>query len=213
MARLRFKHTAPLLGWRYRQSETGLVITATSLGELARKVSEHRQHKNLQPTDMASIQIEIERQLCGRLGNSDCIAEPGDNWVPVRDENNIMSVDKIISFSRAAWEWIKSGGELVVPEEAERRAKICRDCPANADSGHGCFNCALGKLVRSMVPQSRQIEGLKTCMYCGCDLQSKVNLPEAGIIASDKGRNIAFPDHCWQRQILDTHKNVASHEK
>jgi hypothetical protein len=113
-----------------------------------------------------------------------------------------MSLEKITGFSTAAWTWLKNGGEFVEKTEAERRAQICRDCPANVDQGHDCFVCSLGKLIRSAVPEDRRLHGLHSCQYCGCDLQSKVNLPDAAIIASDTSRNIQFPSYCWQQSIL-----------
>jgi hypothetical protein len=203
MALLRHKNTTPSLGWRYRQKETGLVLTAKSLGELTLTVKHHRQHAHLEPTDMESIAFEIERQICARLGIYDCMKEgPDDDWAPVPNGSNLFSIDKIISLSRSAFEWIKTGGELVTPEEADRRAAICRDCPSNVDSGHGCFNCALGKIVRLAVPAERRPPGLASCSHCGCDLTSKVNVPDSVIVASDAERNIEYPSHCWQRKIL-----------
>lgn len=207
MALLRFKNQAPNRGFTFMQGETRLWLEGKSLGELVKKVKDHRQHKGLHPQDEASIQLEVERQICARLGTNDCIAEgPDDDWAPVPVDSNVMNVDKILSFSRSALEWIKGGGQLVAIEEAERRASICRGCPSNVDSGHGCFNCAMTKIISLAVPASRRLPDLKICGHCGCDLQSKVNMPDSVIVASDVGRNITFPTFCWQRQILEKNR-------
>lgn len=204
MATLRFKNSSPPYGgFNYRQAETGLLITGSSLGELTGKVILHRTHKGLLPVDEPTVQKEIERWICGRLGGNECMTEGIDDpWVPAPLDSNVMSLDKLIGFSTAAWAWLKGGGAFVEKTESEHRAKICRDCPANVDQGHDCFTCMLGKLVRSAVPDDRRIEGLHSCQFCGCDLQSKVNLPAAAIVASDTSRGIQFPINCWQRDIL-----------
>ena len=204
MALLRFKNEKPAFGgYTYLQKETALILTANSLGELTRQVIAHRKHKSLPFGSEADVQKEIERWICGRLGSNECISEgPDDPWVPTPQDSNVMSMEKIVGFSTAAWTWLKSGGEFVTKEEAQRRAAICWACPANVDQGHECFTCSLGKLVRSAVPDDRRIAGLHSCQFCGCDLVSKVNLPDPAIIASDTSRGIIFPAHCWQKSIL-----------
>ena len=204
MALLRFKNsTPPYSGFNYWQKETKLLLTGDSLGELTAKVIAHRIHKSLTPVDEPTVQKEIERWICGRLGNNECISEGADDlWVPTPEESNVMSLDKLVGFSTAAWTWLINGGSFVAKEEAARRAQICLDCPANVNQGHDCFTCTLGKLVRSAVPDDRRFEGLHACQMCGCELQAKVNLPDEAIIASDSGRNIKFPANCWQKSIL-----------
>jgi len=206
MALLRFKREVPPFGgFSYLQKETSLILTADSLGELTRQVIAHRKHKNLPYGTEAEVQKEIERWICGRLGNNECISEgPDDPWVPTPQDSNVMNLEKIVGFSSAAWTWLKGGGDFVPPEEAKRRATICWGCPANVDQGHECFTCSLGKLVRAAVPDDRRVAGLHSCQFCGCDLISKVNLPDAAIIASNAGRGIKFPKYCWQNSILAT---------
>ncbi len=207
MARLRFSDMTPHGGWRFLQPESRLVIEGESLGNLISLVQAHRAHKNLLPLDYESIRLEVERQICSRLGKAECQSEgTNDEWVPVPADSDVMNLEKIKSFSEAAWAWLKSGGEMVKPAEAERRAEICRLCPANMAPQKNCFNCSLGNLIRLAVPANRALPGLNTCNFCGCDLVSKVNVPASVIIASDKGRNIAYPKHCWQKEILDKNK-------
>jgi hypothetical protein len=204
MALLRFKNEKPAFGgYTYLQKETALILTADSLGELTRQVIAHRKHKSLPFGSEADVQKEIERWICGRLGSNECISEGADDpWVPTPQDSNVMSLEKIVGFSTAAWTWLKNGGEFVAKDEAQRRAEICWGCPANVNQGHECFTCSLGKLVRSAVPDDRRIAGLHSCQFCGCDLVSKVNLPDAAIIASDTSRGIQFPAFCWQAKIL-----------
>lgn len=207
MAKLTQKNTVPPGGFYYLQPESRLRIDGESLGDLLRQVILHRQHKGFEPRDPDTVQAEIERQICGRLGREQCRPEGrDDDWVPVSADSDVMSLDKIRSFSSAAWEWLKSGGKLVDMAEAERRRAICAACPANADTGRDCFNCSLGKLIRLAVPADRRFQDLRVCSYCGCDLRSKVNVPDSVIVVSDQGRGIAYPKHCWQREILASHQ-------
>ena len=203
MARLKHRDETPPGGWRFLQLDTRLVIEGESFGNLVALVIAHRRHKGLQPQDKAEVGLEIERQICGRLTAYQCRSEgTDDDWIPVPADSDVMNMAKIKSFSESAWTWLKGGGQMVPAPEAERRAEICRACPANLESGHSCFSCTLGKLIRLSVPSERRLDGLKTCGFCGCELTSKVLMPESVILASDHDRNIAYPKNCWQREII-----------
>ncbi len=211
MALLRFSNQVPPMGgFRFRQPESRLVIEGESLTDLVERIRDHRIHKGLAPTDRESIRLEAERQICGRLGLAECKPEGiADEWTPVPAGSDVMSLEKISSFSRAAWEWGKSGGELVPLHEAERRRDICAGCAANTDPGHDCFTCKLGQLIAAAVPAERRFPELHVCGHCGCELRSKVSLPKKVIIASDIGRGIVYPNHCWQKEILDESASVS----
>lgn len=209
MATLRFFNSNPPGGWRFLELRTRLVIEGENGEDLCWKVRQHRIHKQLLPIDPASIRLEVERQICGRLGLAECKPEGvEDEWVPVPADSDVMNLEKIKSFSEAAWAWLKTGGAMVSKEEAQRRAGICLDCPANCDTGKDCFNCTLGSLIRMAVPDDRRINGLKVCGHCGCDLQSKVNAPDSVIVASDAGRNVPYPSWCWQRAVIEANKSL-----
>ncbi len=209
MAYLRFSNQVPQGGFRYRQAESQLVIEGESLTDLVNRVRDHRIHKGLAPTDRETISVEVQRQICGRLGLAECSPEGiADEWTPVPADSDVMSLEKIVSFSRAGWEWMKSGGELVPLHEAERRRDICVKCPANADLGHDCFTCKLGQMVSEAVPAERRFPDVRVCAFCSCSLSAKCSAPESVIVASDKGRDILYPNHCWQKAILDAHKSL-----
>ena len=197
MARLRFKTTVPPRGWFFIQQETRLRITGESLDDLAAKVVEHRRYKNLPRATKAEASLDIERQTCSRLGKRECSPEGmEDEWVPVNDVP-LISLPAIIGFSRAALEWIASGRELVEKAEAERRAEICKGCPLN-NALTGCKCSIFYKMVDKSVPFERRDPGLGICGACQCSLIAKVNLPMNVIEASNGGREIAWPAHCWQ---------------
>lgn len=200
MARMKFKRETPSRGWFHIQKETRLKIVGESLDDLSVKVAQHRSYKGLPRATVAEANIDIQRQICSRLSERECVAEGiGDEWVPVKDAI-LPKMEEIVSFSKAALEWLASGRQLVPKEEAERRADICKGCQMNSPL-HGC-NCGLiYKMIASSVPLDRRDAELGICGACSCELKSKVNLPENVIRASNEGRNIAWPAHCWQREI------------
>lgn len=204
MAKLKHKGTVPPGGWRYLQIDTGLWIEGESFGDLVDKAIRHRTHKGIDPKDADSVAADVERQICSRLGESFCKAEGrADDWIPM-PEHRVMDMAAIKAGTAAVWEWIRSGGALVPMAEAERRAEICRTCPANSDTGQGCMKCSLNKIVVALLPHERRLFGLKTCLRCGCDLRSLVNAPDNVLRASHEANPVALPLHCWKKEIVES---------
>lgn len=204
MARLRFKNQVPPGQFRYRQKESQLTIHGESLGDLVSRVKAHREHKGFIPTDEPTIQLQIERQICGRLSTNECIAEgTTDDWVPIKDNGDFLDLGKIKAFSLAAWAWIKDGGELVDLAEAKRRAAVCEECPCNS-SFEGCKCGPLAKWVSSVIPEDRIIPSLdnRGCAVCSCSLQTLVHSPISSLVASHKARPLDLPVNCWKNGLL-----------
>ncbi len=194
MARLRFKSQVPPRGWFYIEQATKLRIVGESLGDLTSKVVAHRKYRNLVRATTEEASLDIERQVCARLGKRDCSAEGiEDEWTPV-DDNPVLRLADVMGFSKAAFEWIKGGQELVPASEADRRAEICKGCPLNA-AMTGCKCSIFYKTVALAIPFERRDPALGVCGICRCSLQAKVNLPASVIKASDSGHK--FPAHCW----------------
>jgi hypothetical protein len=74
-----------------------------------------------------------------------------------------------------------SGGPLVSPAEANRRAAICSNCPMNVKFAKPCTGiCAeLKDLVSSIINNqgTPHDANLNSCQICGCFLQAAVWLP------------------------------------
>ncbi len=198
MATLKHRNTQPPGGFSYYQKDTRYLLKGDSLGELTDRVVRHRKYRNLLPTDAETVQLEIERQICTRLGSYHCRAEgTEDEWVPIENHGPLVTLSAITGFSAAALEWIKTGHELVPIEEANRRRDICISCPLNSPVG-GCKCSAFYNLVSSIVPRERQLEDLYVCHACACSLQAKANLPMNVVHESNEGRKLDFPAYCWQ---------------
>lgn len=212
MALLKSWRTSPPGGFFYRQMETDFEMRAENGEALVDLVVAHRTYKGLEPRDPETVKKEVQRQMCQRLSVDDCKKEgEGDPWVPADNRRPVINMSKVIAFSRAAIEFVKSGMKLVPKSEAQRRAEICKRCPENR-AMTGCNCGGYHQLIASSIPAERKIQGLHVCWRCGCDLQSKVNVEDSVIIASNKGQNIEYPAECWQRALLKSN-DLASGEK
>lgn len=88
-------------------------------------------------------------------------------------------------------------------EEADRRAKICSECPLNDRSR--CTVCGgILSLVRKLVG-SRETSYdpvLGTCSLCGCLLRAKVHVSSEALKASTtKPEEEDIPDFCWLHEV------------
>lgn len=203
MARLKHRYEVPPLGFWYLQKETALRIEGESLRDTATKVIAHRKYKGLGPLDLATVEREVEQQICSRLGKFHCQADgPDDPWIPRETKSTVLRLGSILAFSRAAFAWFASGRELVTQEKAQARATGCAGCPLNQPLT-GCKCGSVLKIIQSVVPAEKRFEKLGVCTVCECSLPAKVWLPRSVVDASNEGRKLRFPTDgsCWQSEI------------
>lgn len=90
---------------------------------------------------------------------------------------------------------IKRGAskETVPPEEAERRAAICRACPMSSEVP-ACLVCKQG--LKLLVTPPYRLEVPEGCLACGCYLPLKAWVPRQHLGSAED-----FPYHaeCWMR--------------
>lgn len=200
MAKLKFRSEVPPLGFWFIQKETLLRIEGDSLRDLTEKVIAHRKYKGFEPTDYPTVELEVERQICARLGTYHCNPEgPEDRWEPMQTASTMIKAGSVLAFSRAAFAWLAGGMETVPAEKAAARAEKCRGCPINWPLT-GCKCGGVMQTIQAAVPKEKLLPGLGVCMVCECSLPAKVWLPRAVIDASNKGRDLKFPrdGSCWQ---------------
>lgn len=199
MARLKFQNEVPPLGFWYIQPQSRLRIDGESLDDTTNKVIAHRKYKGFEPVEFKVVRLEVERQICTRLGTYHCKAEEGDKWTPIQSESTMLSVGSIKAASKAAWEWLSSGRELVSAEQAKTRAELCQKCPINQPLT-GCKCSSVFKIIERIVPKEKRFDGLGVCVVCQCSLPAKVWLPRNVIDASNAGQKLNFPQDgsCWQ---------------
>jgi hypothetical protein len=107
-----------------------------------------------------------------------------------------MSMASVLAFSRAALEFLKGGGALVDKEEMKRRTDICVSCPHNQVLS-GCRCAFLFRTIGAVLPKDRVNPELHVCEVCACSLPVKCSVPAAVIKASEEGRELDYPGHCW----------------
>lgn len=205
MALLKRWNTAPPGNWVYFQRESQLTIKAENGDDLVDQVVAHRSYRGYTPTDRATVKLEIQRQICEKLGHGECRPEGNDDpWKPKDGSKPIVTLSNILSFSKAAIAFVASGGELAPMEEVNRRAEICRACFWNRQVT-GCSCGGFYRILDATIPKERKLEGLHVCGICSCSNAVKVNLTDAQVIASNKGRNLDWPTEtpCWQKRIMD----------
>lgn len=202
MAYLRYRSTTPPGGWVFYQKETAFTIKGENEGQLIDLVIQHRQYKSLLPQEREAVRLDIERQICTKLGSGECRSEgASDTWVPRNPERNVVTMSGVLAFSKAAFAFIKSGGAMAPMEEVQRRAEICRACPLNQELT-GCACNSFYKTIESIVSADRRLPGLHVCRACDCSLVAKVNLTDEQVRVSNEGRKITWPGSaCWQKDI------------
>jgi len=121
----------------------------------------------------------------------------------VGDAPVTVSVESVKSFIRFV---IKRGmnSSYVEPEEAERRAEICRRCPKRGPMS-GCTACraAAESLVKPPNHHldfgTRYNQKVAACSACGCYLDLKCWIP-ADQLADEVDKH-DWSDICWMRQL------------
>lgn len=185
-------------GWKYIQPDTGAMFKNENEPQLISIVLDHRQHRGLARATRAEVKLDIQRQICTGLGSRHCKSEgAGDTWVPRKEDDYIPTIRMIISFSKFAFDFLRSGMKMVSDKEVQRRRSICLTCPLNNPIG-GCKCSFFYKLVDLAVPKERAFPDLFVCKACLCSLKAKVNVPIAIIHSAEDGRNLQFPTYCWQ---------------
>ena len=98
-------------------------------------------------------------------------------------------------------DWLGDGAKPVLSEEAERRSKICLNCPNNR-RGFGVVESSAAIIKKKLGLKNKMEAGLDSCLGCGCYLPLKVWVPYEHIKAWQRTPELeacrkANPN-CWQ---------------
>lgn len=195
MLRLTDKQTTPPNGWRYRQRESGKLITATSFMNLVAAVRQHR-IANGYPIQM-DMELEIEDGVCKEVPEV-CKERPAD-LIPQR-----LTIANVVAFTMTLGESILKGNPRVDQEEADRRGSICAGCPANvkADGCGGCNSARLDQVISKVTKSgTTQFDSmLESCKFCGCLNRAQIWFP-LEILQNHIKPEVrdALPEHCWKK--------------
>lgn len=209
MATLKSRNTSPPGGFVYFQRETEFTLRGENEHQLIDLVVAHRKYRNLHPQDREAVRLDIERQICTRLGYNECRPEgKDDKWKPQDNTKPVIGMSQMLAFSKAAFAFLSSGAEMAPIEEVKRRQAICLGCPLSSLVS-GCSCGIFYKAVAALVPASRSNPKLGICLACSCSTAAKSNLTEEQVHASNEGRNIQWPSiepRCWQLEIEEKFK-------
>lgn len=197
MAKLLRPGEGPPDGWFFI-TKTGIRIEGWDLTELVSRVAEHYAWKNVPFGTREELRATIERQICSGLPPGHCRAEPGEHYQPFDDKSRDFTAESVMAASAAVLEWAKTR-KFVSPEESFRRAEICRSCRFNRPSPSWVCSTLCATLT-ALVPEGRRENGLSICGICSCSTLAKGLAPMEVVRASNAGRDLVFPPHCWQNE-------------
>lgn len=182
--------------FRYTHAETGHVSHGADYRSWIIACKEHRRANNLPiPADFAS---RAEDQLCGELPPTWC-KQSGGSTVDTG-----FSLGDVVDWIKAVANRFVSGQPLVSQEEANRRARICVQCPLNIDAG-GCGSCskAVSFLTPGMASRSTPYDSdLKNCAICKCFNRVQAFFPLSALLANETPEKEAlYPAFCWKQPV------------
>lgn len=118
-------------------------------------------------------------------------------------QTRLIRLDDVENFFKSAWRWWRSE-DVVLQDEANRRAAICACCPKNVRAMiGGCTAC--NGVMQKITNRMHDFIGNRTttsdarlnhCEVCGCSLRIIVHAPLAALNAHEPHQ---FPSYCWQR--------------
>jgi len=175
---------------------SGHAVKARNLGDLIRGVHRYRSHHG---GDLkGGWENRLQDAICEQDEYKALCLEVDDRESTIESVRHVGRSD-VQQFFNVVKRFIEDGGNLVAPEESERRALICSTCPRNVPI-KGCMGCSglIPKLLKLTKGASTIHDAeLKGCLVCGCQLKAKVHLPKHVSTGDEVGHD--FPDWCWIR--------------
>lgn len=184
-------------GFRYKQPESGLILTAGSLLNLVEAVRKHRiaNHYPITPT----FASEVEHGACREVSAA-C------QEVHSSKAAKMLGVQDVLRLTALIGESMVRGRPTVEPEEAEARAATCVGCKDNLEP-IGCGPCqskAMEAIIGGLIGSkntSRDLE-LKACRHCGCLNKAQIWVPIDILHRHSAVDSLeSLPVHCWKRPI------------
>lgn len=207
--RAKFIHpgSTPPVGWVYELEHEGNKYFFQSpmwLG-LKDQLRNWYSAKELEWPGDAEMRARVEHHICQLVPKGFCAGGPNRPKVSFLSASAIRDATRLFMTSL-----FRGKGNLVPQEEADRRAKICANCPLNL---HGICTSCMGNefqdIFRWLIARGRRTpydSVLDTCSVCGCLLKAKVHIP---IEELSKLKKHTYPKNCW---LHDTPCHVDSKE-
>jgi len=184
----------PPAGWQFTHS--GIHFSAPDRAQLVAQVARHYALHSI----AGDASADIEAQLCA---DNEQLCRESDT--PVRGSAQAHNVDETLTQRRLAWldstyQLVlgerKSPGVFVNQDEADRRSRICKECPQNVADPSGCTACvASSGAMRTQIVNASKLRGIRSGP---CHL-SGVDLPVAARVSVNTSDSFPLPAHCWRK--------------
>ena len=181
-------------GFAFTETDGTSIVGQTWDGVIAR-VQSYRKRNNLPP---GNPKEEVMEQACKK--------NPGI----CTDESELAKAQlKVATLKGRMLTWMahirqaknKTGIGFVSPEEATRRADICKRCPMKKEISEGCSSCraAMVALRREILGDGRAVDPALVqngCLVLGSDLSTAVHLDQTVTNHSE------LPAECWRKKLV-----------
>lgn len=189
-------YEVPPGGWRYHYAPTDTLIRGSALDDLLHNVREHLVANGQDMT--GDWEQAVEDGIGEILGGLDS-PHVDEYREPVRP-GIVLQTRALVKFTNIFRSWLETNFETVPQAEADRRAKICMNCPKNVLID-GCKSCRqlAGRLLTNKLDRSTKYDGdLIACSSCLCILRLKVWMPKE-VDPTALGKPLAEPyaEGCW----------------
>lgn len=185
---------SPPGGWKYTVPETGMTIQAPYGKMLRKRVINHLLANSLPVPDEEVLTDAICRES-GHGGPYCGVAQP-----PPPEGVRLMTWSQAKRFISTIME-VARDRQFVSPEEAERRAAICAQCPA-LTSVSGCRGCSSVFRQAAQFIRGREVrfpKGKEFCGACGCYGPLKVLIPNGTLNRAEEGADKPqYEEGCWR---------------
>lgn len=189
---------SPPGGWKYTVPQTGVTITAPFYSSLLPRVVKHLKANGLE--------VDEDVIMDGACRET----KPPSNWCCPKPEKPLADMpipllSGVEAFLKSVWGVLKMR-KLVPPEEAQRRAAICRDCPYRTTSPGGCVTCVslirqANELIdRNPVKFDADEDGTvrDTCRACLCLCHIKAWIPTSVLDKAEGQNRPNYHPGCWR---------------
>lgn len=213
-----FRFIIPALKWQSTPWASLDSITRSAIGAL--QGNPHIAQKlgwDLSYESMINRVDEYNALVCQHFGWADYFvsseggaAEPSPFPAP-HQAGALQRLGSVAAGAKTLVHWISSGAEAVPKPEAELRAGICAQCPANEKGDLlSFFTMPVAEAIREAYNQRRgwslstsSDHLLGVCTACDCPLRLKIHLPMDRILTSLKPeQKAALHPNCWIRSAL-----------
>lgn len=195
--RRRIPHDGP---WRIQDPATGVWVSGNDFDQVEHFWYQQRRANGV-PIGLGDREI-IERLMCEQIP-IECESDD-----PNRPRKRALGLADLVNGARVMLSHWWNNRALVAPEEADRRAAICANCPFNVTFTKPCTGiCAeLADLVNPIIGAhgTRYDAQLRSCSICACFLSAAIWVPLdiqcRGVDAAMRSMFAAVP-HCWKQCV------------